>query len=218
MSLLKVTLAAAPFFLLSTLWSQATPRLESCKPAAERTGADGCWIIANTPLGKLTMSSVFWTLDVYPTRERAQAALTPGGTVVEALGRVWLLTVGNKPAVPTGGTRVDQIGPIPIKPGQDYNAQYRESIMQPGAISRTHLHSGPEIFYTESGETCLETPGGRQVSDKSHDVIIAEGEAMELRATGPTPRRGIVLVLHASSQPHTTLVTDWKAKGLCGTS
>jgi hypothetical protein len=46
-------------------------KLVSCKPIEQRTQPEGCWIVASKPLGKLP-AAVFWTLDVYPTRERAQ--------------------------------------------------------------------------------------------------------------------------------------------------
>jgi quercetin dioxygenase-like cupin family protein len=194
------------------------PKLESCKPANERTGDEGCWILISSPLGALTDRPVFWTLDRYPTRQSAQSAATKNSTVAEALGQVWLFTVGDKFSTPSVGTRVAEIGPIPVKAGEEYTAQYRESIMQPGSISRTHLHSGAEIFYTESGETCLETPAGKEVGRKGANIIAPEGEPMELMATGSNTRRGIVLVLHSSSKPHTTLVTDWASKGLCKTT
>ena len=194
---------------------QQTPKLESCKPVSERTGIEGCWILISSPLGILTDRPVFWTLDRYPTRESAQSAVTKNSTVAEALGQVWLFTVGDKLSAPSMGTRVAEIGPIPVKAGEEYTAQYRESILRPGAISRTHLHSGPEIFYTETGETCLETPAGKEVGRKGVDIIAPDGEPMELMATGSDTHRGIVLVLHSSSQPHTTLVTNWSSKGLC---
>ena len=218
--LAKVVCAASlAVTCISTAPSQAPPpkpqKLESCKPVSERTGVDGCWIIASTPLGKLPASPVFWTLDVYLTKESAQAAASKNSTVVEALGKVWLLTVGDKISQSPNATRVTEVGPLLIKPGEEYTAQYRESIMQPGAVSRTHLHSGPEAFYTETGESCLETPSGTQVGRKGTDIIAPEGVPMELVATGPELRRGIVLVLHSSSKPHTTVVTDWVSKGLC---
>ena len=191
------------------------PKLESCRPVSERTGVEGCWILLDAPLGRLPAGPVYWTLDQYATREKAQAAATKNANVLEALGKVWLLTVGDKPEVGPEGTRVTTIGPLPVKAEEDYTAQYREAIMQTGAVSRTHLHSGPEVFYTEAGETCLETPEGKQVSRKGVDVVVPEGEPMELTATGSEMRRGIVLVLHSSSKPHTTLVSDWKSKGLC---
>ena len=158
---------------------------------------------------------MFWTLDVYPDRDNAEGAATNRSTVLNALGRVWLVTVGEKLAMPTGGLRITEVGPLPIKADEDYTAQYRESIMLPGAVSRTHVHSGPEAFYTDTGETCLETTAGKQVSRKGHDVVLQEGEPMELMATGAEIRSGLVLVLHASSKPHTTIVTNWHARGLC---
>ena len=182
---------------------------------SERTGPEGCWILTSKPLGKLPDRPVFWTIDLYPDHTSAESAAGTSSTVLDALGKVWLLTVGDKPAPPAAGTRVTEIGPLPVKPGEDYTAQYRESIMRPGAVSRTHIHSGPEVFYTEAGETCLETPSGVQRSRPGHDVIVPEGAAMELTATGSDTRRGLVLVLHSSSKPHTTLVTDWHASGLC---
>ena len=194
------------------------PKLESCKPANERTGVEGCWILISSSLGTLTDKPVFWTLDRYPTRESAQGAATRNSTVAEALGHVWLFTVGDKFKAPSVGTRVAEIGPIPVKAGEEYTAQYRESVMQPDSISRTHLHSGPEMFYTETGETCLETPAGKEVGRKGVNIIASEGEPMELTAIGSDTRRGIVLVLHSSSKPHTTLVTDWSSKGLCKTT
>jgi hypothetical protein len=38
---------------------------------------------------------------------------------------------------------------------------------------------------------------------------------MHLTATGQELRRSLVLILHRSSQPATTLVDNWKPKGLC---
>ena len=189
-------------------------KLIRCKPVEERTQPEGCWIVGNTPVGKFP-AAVFWTLDVYPTRESAEKANTDKGTMVQALGKIWLFTVGDKPLSPTGGKRMTQIGPLPVKPGEEYTAQFMEGILEPGLVSRTHVHAGPEAFYTEAGESCLETPDGKQVGRKGVDVVVPEGVPMELVATGTETRRGIILVLHSSAKPATTVVTDWKSKGLC---
>ncbi|WP_448101553.1 hypothetical protein [Luteibacter jiangsuensis] len=42
------------------------------------------------------------------------------------------------------------------------------------------------------------------------------GPPMLLMAIGTVPRRGFALILHDSTQPPTTRVTDWKPAGLCG--
>lgn len=189
-------------------------KLVSCKPVAERSQPEGCWIVADKPLGKLS-GPVFWTLDVYPTRESAERASTGIGTIVESLGKTWLFTVGEKIEPGPQAHRVTQIGPLPVKPNETYSAQIMEGILQPGAVSRTHVHSGPEAFYTESGESCLETPEGKQIGSKGTDIVVPEGTPMELVASGTETRRGIILVLHSSARPATTVVTDWKSTGLC---
>jgi quercetin dioxygenase-like cupin family protein len=174
-------------------------KLIRCQPVEERTQAEGCWIVANKPLGKLA-GAVFWTLDAYPTRESAEKAVTNNGTVVESLGKVWLFTVGEKLASPTGGKRITQIGPLPVKADEEYTAQFMEGILEPGSVSRTHVHSGAEAFYTEAGESCLETPDGKQVGRKGVDLVVKEGVPMELVASGTETRRGIILVLHSSAK------------------
>lgn len=207
--LLLTTLALLAFPLAAQ-----QPNLISCKPAAQRTQPEGCWILADKPLGKLP-AAVFWTLDQYPTPAAAEAAATPNAAVVQSLGKTWLFTIGDKPAPNPQSTRITQIGPLPTHPGDDYSAQFMEGILTPGSISRTHIHSGPEAFYTESGESCLETPTGKQIGRKGLDIVVPEGVPMELVATGPETRRGIILVLHSSSRPATTLITDWTSKSLC---
>jgi len=207
-----------PFTLITGIAASAQQqKLVSCKPVAERTQTEGCWILANKPLGKLP-AGTFWTLDVYPTRESAEKAKTSNGTVVVALGKVWLYTVGEKPVLSSQGSRITQIGPLPVKPEESYTAQFMEGILQPGSVSRTHVHAGPEAFYTEAGESCLETPDGKQVGRKGLDIVVPEGVPMELIATGTETRRGVILVLHSSDKPATTVVMDWKSKGLCTVS
>ena len=72
----------------------------------------------------------------------------------------------------------------------------------------THMHAGPEVWYTLSGETCLETPDGKQVGR-------AGGPPMHLTATGAEQRRALVLILHESVEPATTPARDWVPKGFC---
>lgn len=48
-----------------------------------------------------------------------------------------------------------------------------------------------------------------------HSIIVPGGPPMLLTATGDARRRGVVLILHDSSQPATTMGSDWTPKGLC---
>ena len=136
--------------------------------------------------------------------------------MVESLGRVWLLSIEEAGWRPAGGQRVAEIGPLPVTSGENYAAQYMEAIFTPGMVAAAHTHSGPEAWYTAAGETCLETPQGKQVGRAGGDyVIVPGGLPMHLTATGTEQRRSIVLILHVSSQPPTTMVHDWTPKGLC---
>jgi quercetin dioxygenase-like cupin family protein len=186
-----------------------------CRPVSERTSEVGCWIIAHQPMGQLAPQT-FWHLDVYSTRAEAEAAKGPRGTVVESLGKIWLLTVEKEGWRPPKGERIAEIGPLPIVAGEEYSAQYMEAILNPGMTSAIHTHAGPEAWYTLAGETCLETPEGKLVGRAGGDpVIVRGGPPMLLTATGTEQRRALVLILHQSSKPATTVVHDWTPKGLC---
>jgi quercetin dioxygenase-like cupin family protein len=210
-------------------WSLMTPSLCDhasaqylpsgvCKPVSERTSEVGCWIIAHDPLGQLAAPQTFWHLDAYPNRAAAEAAKGPRSTVVESLGKVWLLTIENAGWRPSGGERIAEIGPLPVVAGEKYSALYMEAIFNPGMTAPAHTHSGPEAWYTLAGETCLETPQGTQFGRAGGPpVIIPGGPPMHLTATGTEQRRALVLILHDSSKPPTTLVHEhnWTPKGLC---
>lgn len=194
--------------------AQPPQELVSCKPMSQKTGETGCWILTSQPFGTVD-GPVYWTIDQFPTKEQAEKAKGAHGTVVESLGKVWLLTVGEKPEPGTTGVRVTQIGPLPVETGRAYTAQYMEATLQPGMVSRTHLHSGVEAFYTDSGETCVETPQGLRTGVRGMDVMLPAGVPMELTAVGTEARRGLILVFHDAEKPPTTLVSNWKSTGAC---
>ena len=91
-----------------------------------------------------------------------------------------------------------------------------EAIFAPGMTAPSHRHSGPEAWYTLSGETCLETPEGKMIGCAGGArVVVPGGPPMHLTATGTETRRALVLILHDSTQAPTTPAPDWTPKGLC---
>ena len=187
-----------------------------CRSVADRDSEVGCWIMANQPVGQLTSSEIFWHLDVYPTRAAAEQAKGSRGTVIESLGKVWLLSIEAAGWRPAGGERVAEIGPLPVIAGETYEAQYMEAVFTPGMTAPTHTHSGPEAWYTLAGQTCLETPQGTQVGRVGGPpVIVPGGIPMHLTATGTEKRRALVLILKESSKPAGTIGHTWMPKGLC---
>jgi quercetin dioxygenase-like cupin family protein len=202
--------------LLGSLAVTGDALAQMCEPVSKRTGELGCWIISDVDVGRLPQQPIFWHLDTYPTRADAEAAKGPRGTVLESLGKIWLLTIDVEEWRASGGTHIADIGPLPVRSGIDYSAQYMEAIFTPGMTAAAHRHSGPEAWYTVSGETCLETPAGKMVGRAGGPpVIVPEGPPMHLTATGTEMRRALVLVLHDSTRPWMTPAHDWTPKGLC---
>jgi hypothetical protein len=193
------------------------PSFGACKPVSERTTEVGCWIHTDHPVGRFEQAQVFWHLDIYPARAEAEKAKGPRGSVIEALGKVWLLTIeeaGWRPLLK--GERISEIGPLPVSAGEEYSAVFMESISNPGLTSATHTHPGPEAWYTLAGETCLETPNGKLVSRPGGPpVVVPGGPPMALTVTGTGQRRALTLILHESSKPVSTVTHDWTPKGLC---
>ncbi len=209
----RALVATAWSILALSTWDNALA--QGCRPVSERTAEVGCWILASVPLGQLSKAAVFWHLDNYPTRAEARAAKGPRGTVVEALGKVRLFTIGDAGWRPSGGVRLAQIGPLQVKSGEKYRAQYIEVITNPGRTGSVHRHLGTMAFYTRAGEVCLETPHGKKVGRAGESTIVPEGPPMVLTTTGTEQRRSLVLILHESSQPMALPVSDWTPKGLC---
>ena len=177
-----------------------------CRPVSERTQEVGCWILTNDSVGELTGTETFWHLDTFPTRDAAEAAETQRSTVLEALGKIWLLTIDEAAWRASGGEHVTTIGRLPITPGV-YATQYMEAIFNPGMTAPAHTHSGPEASYTVAGETCLETPSGTQVGRAGRPAGRHTGRiANASDATGTEVRRALVLILHDANKPATTLV------------
>jgi hypothetical protein len=193
-----------------------TPELPTCLPIAQRVHEVGCWIIVDAPVGRVSPDPVFWHLDTFATRAAAEAAKRPGAAIIEALQKIWLMTIANADFRAASGDHITSIGPLPVDSTIEYSATYMEAVFTPGMESLTHTHSGPEAWYTMTGETCLETPDGRMVGRAGGPpVIVPAGSPMHLTATGNVTRRAIVLVLHDRLQPATTVTHAWIPKGLC---
>lgn len=203
--------------LVACTQSVGQASMRPCAPVAQRTDDPGpACFTAKEALGTLPGGESFWHLYTFPDRAQAEAAKVPRSTVVESLGKVWLFAVAAADWKPASGTYVAKLGPLATKAGIDYEAVYMQSIFSPGMTAPLHTHSGMEAFYTLTGDTCLETSAGVQNARGPGNIVLVEGGLpMLLMATGTEKRRGVVLILHDSTQPPTTLVSDWKPSGLC---
>jgi quercetin dioxygenase-like cupin family protein len=188
----------------------------SCRPVAERTSDLGCWIMAREVFQQLPQGPLYWHLDVYSSHAAAEAAKAPGSTVVEAVGKVWLLTIAGSEWRPRTGSRTTQIGPLPLAATGKHAAVYMETMLPPGFAAPIHRHPGPEAVYPLAGEICIETPDGKIVERPGSEThVIAGGSPMALVVTGGEHHRSLVLILHDASQPAVMPAPVWTPKGLC---
>src|SRR3954452_17547781 len=201
-------------------YGQIDPRRgpAGCVPVSERQMERGCYVLVSEPLGELPRIPLFWQIDSFPTRAAAEAAKGPRSTVMEALGKIWLLSIAERGYRPGGGTHAAEIGPLVTDAGTKYTAAYMQAIMAPGAETGVHHHAGPEVLYTVTGEECMETAEGKFVGRPgSPPVIVPAGVPHRLTIVGTDERSSLVLILHDSSQPLTIRTHDygWTPKELC---
>jgi hypothetical protein len=80
--------------LVSLLYNKASLGQEvACFPVSQRTTEVGCWVLSNAPTGQLSRTPVYWYLETYENRAAAETDKGPHGTVVESLGKTWLMTI-----------------------------------------------------------------------------------------------------------------------------
>ncbi|HEY0528377.1 MAG TPA: hypothetical protein VGD02_06080 [Gemmatimonadaceae bacterium] len=210
-------LSLATVLVVPAAIAQGVAGFGTCSPRIQkRPGAVGCFIITDQPVGKFNARPVYWHISRFPTRKSATRARPANGTVVEAYDHIWLMDFADATWRAPGGKEVARIGPLPVDTATSYSALYMEATMRPGMKSAIHRHSGPEMWYTMSGETCLETPNGATLGRAGGRPVIIPGDLpMELTATGHTLRRSLVLILHDSQKPPTAMESRWKPAGKC---
>jgi quercetin dioxygenase-like cupin family protein len=174
-----------------------------------------CAILVHKNFSTLPSGPLVWRFENFATPKAAQASTTPASVVVEAAGRVWLLTLSSKGGRSKGGTFVAESELLPpIPPGPGYEIVVAEADLGPEANVSVHKHSGPETWFLITGEQCLELPG-RVVRARFGETMSAPPETpMKLNIVGPGKRDAFFIIVHDSSKPFITPL-DWQPKGLC---
>ena len=189
-----------------------------CTDPPNRPSTVGCYLSATQRIERLPDEPVFWHLYSYLTRAAAEMAQShPASTIAESLDKVWLFTIADAKWRPVIGERVAVIGPLPIRPAQQYIARYMEATFPPNQTMATtvHRHSGPEAWYVLTGAQCLRTPESTAVLRAGEGGVVPPGPPMVLTSIGHEIRRALVLVLHDASQPWQTNTTEWTPTTQC---
>src|SRR5262249_8815927 len=125
----------------------------------KRPAEAGCAIIAHKTFTTLPKPPMVLRLENFPTAEAALNSPTPTRAVVEAVEKIWMLTLGSQGERSKSGSFVTEIGPLPDIPlATSYELQVADADLGPAMnaeISKAvHTHSGPEIWYLFTGQQC----------------------------------------------------------------
>jgi len=83
----------------------------------------------------------------------------------------------------------------------EYTMRVQSSLLDPGATTPIHTHSGPEVFYVIAGEQCLETQKAGHRLRGGHSFVLPTGVIHRGRVIGPGARWALALVLYDSARP-----------------
>jgi hypothetical protein len=200
----------------------STHALAPCEPSpipGKRPFDSDCALLVQKQFAVLPAGDLVLRIENFATIDKAQSAATPASAVVEAAGKVWLLTLSAKGQRSHSGQFVTEVGPIPPIPyAANYVMDVAEADLGPAnkeAVARAiHIHPGPEIFYLLTGEQCLETPNGVSKARAGEGMTAPANTPMQLNIMGQSKRDAFFIVIHDASKPRAN-VSDWQPRGLC---
>ena len=189
-------------------------------PTPGKRPADApCAIVARTVFAALPKEPLVMRVETFETKAAADRMALASSAVIQAAGKIWLLTIDTQGKRSTGGSFVTEVGPLSeIATAANYELQVADADFSPAANSAiskaVHTHSGPEIWYVLTGAQCLETPKGAQRAAAGEGMFAPADTPMQLNIAGTTNREALFAIVHDASKPATT-VSDWQPTGAC---
>ena len=181
--------------------AQERPPVKCTQDSPERRGEEGCTILASRPFVGSVTEPVYWHIDRFDSLEAGKKAAGSNGVAAEAHGGVWLMTVEGKNKKHHGGRHVAWIGPLILPTAEGYIMNVRSTLLQGGASTPVHTHSGPEVFYIVQGEQCLETEKVGHRLRAGQSLILPTDQVHRGRVQKAGMRGALTLVLHDAARP-----------------
>jgi len=187
--------------------------VNSPSPAARPENIE-CAILERKQIEVLPPPPIVWRFETFRSRAAAQRAQTAASVIVHAAGKDWLLTLAKQGERSRSGSFVAEVGPLTIPPARHYEIVVGEAYSRPGAVTRVHVHPGPEAWYLLAGAQCLEVPHAALRADAEHGMFVAAGTPMRLTVTGKTMRDAIFVEIGEATRAWTGPV-HWRPTGRC---
>lgn len=158
--------------------------------------------LAEKKVAELPPGELFWRIETYASRTRAQAAAGTWALVAESAGKVWLFTLGAPGRSSPGATRVAEVGPISRVSAPQYLLRINEASGPPGSITPVHSHVGSEAFFVLTGEQSVRGPQGVTVI-KAGQPEAGHGADMPMQvvSSGNTDLHALVMFAVDATKP-----------------
>jgi hypothetical protein len=160
--------------------------------------------VAEKKLNGLPPGPLYWRIENFPTLDQAQSAADASATSLAASvsGKVWLFTLGQKGGATPGGSKVAEIGPVPVFAAPEYLLRINHAGGPPGSKTPVHSHPGSESFYVLAGQLSQRTPHGVNRTDIGQ-AMVGHGPdmPMEVSSSGTTDLDQLVMFLLDATKP-----------------
>ncbi len=173
-------------------------------PSAAEPGQFIVSPVAEKKLSGLPQGPLCWRIENFPALEQAQSAADASPTSLAAAvsGKVWLFTLGPKGGATAGGTKVAEVGPVPVFAAPEYLLRINHAGGPPGSKTPVHSHPGSESFYVLAGRVSQRTPHGINRTEAGQ-AMVGHGPdmPMEVASSGTTDLDQLVMFLLDATRP-----------------
>jgi hypothetical protein len=173
-------------------------------PVATEPGQFFVSPVVEKKLNGLPPGPLYWRIENFPTLDLAQRAAdaSPTSLAAEVSGKVWLVTLGPKGGTAPGGTKVAEVGPVPIFAAPEYLLRINHAGGPPGSKTPVHSHPGSESFYVLAGQVGQRTPHGINRTEVGQSMVgHCPDMPMEVFSSGTTDLDQLVMFLLDATRP-----------------
>jgi hypothetical protein len=171
--------------------------------------------VTEMKIRQLPAGPIYWRIENFATLAQAKAAAgeyrwNPNtvsyegspSLVAEVAGKVWLFTLGAKGGATSGGSRVAEIGPLPVVAASEYLLRITHGSGSPGSNTPVPTHPGSDSIYVVAGRLGQRTPegvrhveAGQTLNGQSADV------PMEVFNSGTTDLTALIVFVVDADRP-----------------
>jgi len=178
--------------------------------------------ITEMKVKQLPKGPLYWRIETFPTLAQAKAAAAAAyrwnpdtvsnegspALAAEIAGKVWLFTLGQKGGATAGGTKVAEVGPIPVISAPEYLLRINYGHGPPEAKTPVHSHPGSEAFYVVAGRLGQRTTHGTSYVDAGQTMNgHMAGMPMQVFNSGTTDLTALIMFVVDASKPFSVPAT-----------